>query len=418
MDELTLALRFGAALGLGVLLGLERERTKVPERSFAGVRTFALVALTGALAAYFQEVLLLPWLALLLFVAVVGLVIVSYAVTARLGEVGITTEVSALIAFLIGWLCLRGAVPLAAGIAVATALTLALKEWLHRLAQRIEPADVEATLKFAIVTIIILPLVPDQSFGPEPLVVVNPYKIWLMVVLISGLNFASYLLVKVVGPEHGVGLTGLLGGLVSSTAVTLGFVQRSREQPEQSSALALGILLAWSVMFLRVILIVAIVSRPLAARLALVMGGLTAVSLAIGLVLWRQRARSTGTAQVRAGNNPFELGQALQFGLLFGVVTFAAKAAQVYLGDSGLYLAGALAGLTDVDAISLSMANLAVTEPGSVTTAARTVVIAAGANTLFKAGMAAVLGHRDLKRILLPATAVLAVAGGVLLPLL
>lgn len=418
MDDLTLALRFGAALGLGVLLGLERERTKVPERSFAGVRTFALVALAGALAAYFQEILLLPWLALSLFGAVVGLVIVSYAVTAKLGEVGITTEVSALIAFLIGWLCLHGQVPLAASLAVATALTLALKEWLHRLARRIEPGDVEATLKFAIVTLIILPLVPDEHFGPAPLDVVNPYQIWLMVVLISGVNFASYLLVKVVGPEHGVALTGVLGGLGSSTAVTLGFAQRSREQPEQARALALGILLAWAVMFLRVIMLVSVLSRPLAGHLALVMGGLALVTLAFCFVLWRRGAATPEKATVTAGENPFELGQALQFGLIFGVVTLAARAAQVYLGDAGLYLTGAVAGLTDVDAIVLSMANAAAADPAALSPAVTTIVVAAGANTLLKAGIAVVLGDRQLRPIMLRATAVLMLAGGGLLALL
>lgn len=136
MDELTLAARFGAALGLGVLLGLERERTKPAGLGFAGVRTIALIALAGALAAYFDQVLGLSWLALAVFVAVAALVTVSYAVTSSRGEVGITTEVTALIAFLLGALCLRGELQLAAGLAVATALILALKQWLHRLARR------------------------------------------------------------------------------------------------------------------------------------------------------------------------------------------------------------------------------------------------------------------------------------------
>jgi uncharacterized membrane protein (DUF4010 family) len=417
VDELTLALRFGAALGLGALLGMERERIKEPESSFAGVRTFALISLAGAISAYFDESLLLPWLALAVFVALVGLVLASYIVTAKLGEVGITTEVSALIAFLIGSLCLHGQVPLAAGLGVATALTLAMKEWLHRLARRIEGTDVEAALKFAIVTVIILPLVPNENFGPPPLNVLNPYKIWLMVVLISGLNFASYILVKVVGTEHGIGLTGLLGGLVSSTAVTLGFAQRSRQHPRQSPALALGILVAWTVMFVRVIVIVAIISRAAAIEIGVVMGGLALVSLAICAVLWRRRATAVESASVSAGENPFELGQALQFGLLFGVVTFAAKAAQVYFGEAGLYLAGAVAGLTDVDAIALSMANLAASDPESLAPAATTIVIAAGANTLLKAGMAAFLGDAELRRLILPVTGVLLVAG-ILLALL
>lgn len=190
LDPLALALRFAAALGLGVLLGLERERAK-PDTSFAGVRTFGLLALAGAVAAYVESVLGQPWLALAVFAAAAGLVIVSYAETARRGALGITTEISALVAFLLGYVCVRGHVLTAAGLAVASGGVLALKEWLHRLAGRIEAADVEATLKFAIVSIIILPLVPDRNFGPPSLEVINPYKIWLMVVLISGLNFAS-----------------------------------------------------------------------------------------------------------------------------------------------------------------------------------------------------------------------------------
>lgn len=411
LDPLALAFRFAAALGLGMLLGLERERSKTPA-AFAGVRTFGLFALTGAVAAFLDAALARPWLAVALFGAVAGLVVVSYVVSAQRGELGITTEVSALLAFLMGFLCVAGYVMIAAGLAVASGGVLALKEWLHRLAGRIEPADVEATLKFAIVSIIVLPLVPNQTFGPAPLDVVNPYKIWLMVVLISGLNFASYVLVKIVGTEHGIGITGLLGGLVSSTAVTLGFAQRSRQEAAQAAVLGLGVLVAWTVMFARVVVLVGAVSPALAPRVALAMAALGVPCLAICWVLWR-RQRSQQTASVSAGVNPFELGQAIRFGLLFGVVTFAAKAAQVYLGDAGLYLAGALAGLTDVDAIALSMAQLVAATPASLGVAARTIVIAVAVNTLFKAGIAAFLGAPGLRRVVLAATAAMLVVAAV-----
>jgi uncharacterized membrane protein (DUF4010 family) len=408
VDPLVVALRFAAALGLGVLLGMERERAKTGA-SFAGVRTFGLLALAGAVAGFVDESLDRPWLALAVFAAVAALVIVSYRVTAQRGELGITTEVSALLALLLGFLCVRGHVVTAAGLAVASGAVLALKDWLHRLSGRIEAADVEATLKFAIVSVIILPLVPDRTFGPPPLDVINPFKIWLMVVLISGLNFASYLLVKIVGAEHGIGLTGLLGGLVSSTAVTLGFSQRSRQQSEQAAPLALGILVAWTVMFLRVVVLVAAVDVGLVARVGLSMAAFGVPSLAICWLLWR-RQRSTEKASVSAGENPFELGEAIRFGLLFGVITFLAKAAQVYLGDAGLYLAGAIAGLTDVDAIALSMAQLALSDAANAEAAARTIVIAVAANTLFKAGMVAVLGAPALRRVIVAAGAVILVA--------
>ena len=415
MDQFDLALRFGSALGLGVLLGLERERTKAAEHSFAGVRTIGLIALSGALAAYFDELLGQPSLALLLFAAVALLVVVSYAVTAARGELGITTEVTALLAFLLGWLCMRDHIALAGGLAVSSALVLALKDWLHRLAQRIEARDVEATLKFAIVTLIILPLVPNETFGPPPLDVLNPHQVWLMVVLISAVNFLSYILVKVVGPEHGFGLTGLLGGLVSSTAVSLGFAQRSRAQPERSPALALGILLAWTVMFVRVVAIVAVVNLELAQRLLPVMAGLALTSVAICAWLWRRRAIQAGKADVAAGENPFELWQAVRFGLAFGVVMLAARAAELYFGTSGLYLAGAVAGLTDVDAISLSMANLVHGDGARMTAAVTTIVIAVVSNTLVKTGMAVVLGAPPLRRLVGGAALALVTVGGLLL---
>jgi uncharacterized membrane protein (DUF4010 family) len=408
MDE-PLALRFAVALGLGMLIGLERERAKGQDGG-AGVRTFALIALAGAIAGHLQNDLGLDWLALAIFVAVGALLVSSYVLTAQQGDTGITTEVSALLSFLLGLLCSHGQLQMAAWVAVAMALMLALKDWLHQLARRIDASDVEATLKFAIVTLIVLPLVPDHDYGPAPLDVLNPYKVWLMVVLISGLNFISYLLIKVVGTEHGIGLAGLLGGLASSTAVTLGFSQRSRQAGADARALALGILLAWTVMFFRVVVMTGLVSGPLGLRLAMAMGALCLVSLGACYWLWRRRpAQERG--QVSAGQNPFELGEAIKFGLLFGVVVFVAKAAQVYLGEAGLYLAAGVAGLTDVDAITLAMADLARNEAQSLSIAARAIVIAVLANTLVKSGLAAGLGSAELRRLTLPISAALFAAG-------
>ena len=405
MEDYQLALRFAVAIGLGVLLGLERERSKGADGG-AGVRTFALIALSGALAGYLGENLGLEWLALAMFVAVTALVISMYAATAPLGDTGITTEVSALLAFVLGLICAYGELQLASWVAVAMALLLALKDWLHQLASRINGTDVEATLKFCIVTLIILPLVPDTNYGPPPLDVINPYKIWLMVVLISALNFASYLLIKVVGAEHGVGLVGLLGGLASSTAVTLGFAQRSRQAGEDASALAFGIVLAWTVMFFRVVIMTALIDWQLGRQLAPVIGLLCVVSLGACYWLWRgYRQRQRG--EVKPGSNPFELHEAIKFGLLFGVVVVASKAAQVYFGDAGLYLAAAVAGLTDVDAITLAMASLAQSDAANQQAAARAIVIAVMANTLTKCGMAIGLGSPELRRITLPIAALL-----------
>jgi uncharacterized membrane protein (DUF4010 family) len=412
MIDLNTAWQFGTALGLGMLIGLERERTRREEKIFAGVRTFALVALLGATSVFAGGHAGLPWIVGVVFAALVALVAVAYFVTAKAGSIGATTEISLLLTFFIGSLCAWDQVGVAGAVAVAAMLLLALKGWLHNLAKRIEPSDVEATLKFAIITLIILPLVPDTNFGPTGLEVINPYKTWLMVVLIAGLNFCGYILVKVVGREHGLGITGLLGGLVSSTAVTLSFSQRSRVEPGLAPVLALAILLAWTVMFFRVVVEVGVVNLSLAKDLALGMVIMGGVSLVICFLLWR-RGRITETAEVESGHNPFELGDAIKFGALFAVVIFVAKVAQVYFGNTGLYLAGALAGLTDVDAIALSMANLAQQDPASSGPAARTIVIAVISNTMVKCGMAIWLGAPSMRRTMIPIAAVLAVSGAV-----
>jgi uncharacterized membrane protein (DUF4010 family) len=410
MLELTTAWQLGVALGLGMLIGFERERTRKDRETFAGVRTFALVSLFGALSVYAGELSGLPWIVGLMFVGILALVISSYQVTAKKGEIGSTTEVSVLITFFVGCLCVWNEVGIAGAITVITMLLLALKGWLHGLASRIEPSDVEATLKFAIITLLILPLVPDTNFGPAGLEVINPYKTWLMVVLIAGLNFVGYILVKVMGREHGFGITGLLGGLVSSTAVTLSFSQRSRSQPEMAPVLALAILLAWTVMFFRVVVEVGVVNFALAKSLTMGMLLMGAVSLLICVLLWR-RGRSKEKAEVETGNNPFELGDAIKFGLLFAVVIFVASAAQTYFGDTGLYVAGALAGLTDVDAIALSMADLAKQDPDMSAAAARTIVIAVISNTMVKCGMAIWLGAPSMRRTMIPITVALALSG-------
>lgn len=403
-------LRFGVALLLGILLGIERERRKDPQLGFAGVRTIALIALTGAVSSWAGAAFGLPWLAPAAFAAIALLVLGSYVVTALRGTVGITTEVTALIAFLLGVVCERGEMAIAGAVAVTVALVLVLKEWSHALAKKLEPADISATLQFAIVTVIVLPLVPDKSYGPPPFDVLNPYRIWLMVALISALDFVSWILVKIVGREHGIGLTGLLGGLASSTAATLSFTKRSKQEPAQSAAFALGILIAWSVMLARIAVVIGVTSLAMLRAVGPTLGAMALVNLiAIGW-MWRRR-QGDGRAEVGESSNPFELKTAIRFGLLFGVVMFAARAAEVWLGERGLYLAAVIAGLTDVDAITLSMGQLAGRTPEMLGAAGRAVVLAIVANTLTKGGIASTAGSPELRRIVLPVALVLGAVG-------
>jgi len=267
--------------------------------------------------------------------------------------------------------------------------------------RRITREDVYATLKFAVITAIVLPVLPNQSFGPPPLDVLNPYKIWLMVVFISGISFLGYVLVKVVGSRQGIGLTGLLGGMVSSTAVTLSFSQRSQRETELARPFALAIVVAWTVMFSRVVIEVAALNVALLRILWLPMAAAMAVGLAYGVYLYFvQRTDEEGDV---AFANPFELGPAVKFGLLYAVILLVSKAAQMYLGNTGVYLSSVVAGLADVDAITLSMAELSRAAGGvDLTTASRAIVLAAMSNTVVKGGIVLTSGSPALRRALWP----------------
>ena len=410
MFDLDLALRFGAALGLGLLLGIERERKRDLEILFGGVRTLALIALLGALSAFIQLNLGIPLIVLAGFLAVAALIVVSHSMAAARGERGVTTEITALLAFLVGALCVWGQMGVASAATVICLLLLTLKNFLHDLARRVEVADVEATLQFAVISIIVLPLLPNATFGPPPLDVINPYKIWLMVVLLAGVNFTGYVAVKILGGEHGLIATGVLGGLVSSTAATISLSRRSREEPQSSEAFVRAIIIAWTVMFVRVVILVSIANRSLGMDLLRMLAWMAVVGIGFSFILWL-RAKTRETAVVNPGGNPLELREALKFGAFFALVTIAAKAASIYFGTIGLYVTGALAGLTDVDAISLSIANLANENPATSELAQRTIMLAVLSNTLMKAAVGAFLGTRPLRRTVLSAAILLILSG-------
>lgn len=412
MEQIDIFYRFGAALAIGFLIGLQREYAYGgPGREiFAGERTLALMGLVGCTAAMAADVLASPWPFVGILLLMGALITVAYFVSAWRGQVGLTTEVAALVTILAGALCYWGYLALAAAIAVATTVLLSLKMEMDTFVRRITREDVYATLKFAVVTAIVLPVLPNQTFGPPPLDVLNPYKIWLMVVFISGISFLGYALVKVVGSRQGIGLTGLLGGLVSSTAVTLSFSQRSQSESELAKPFALAITVAWTVMFSRVMVEVAALNTALLGALWLPMAASAAAGLAYCVYLYRsQRTDKEGEVDF---SNPFELGPAVKFGLIYAVILLVSKAAQTYLGSTGLYLSSIVAGLTDVDAITLSVAELS-REAGSLSlsTGARAIVLAAMSNTVVKGGIVLTSGSSPLRRALLPGFVLMLVAG-------
>jgi uncharacterized membrane protein (DUF4010 family) len=409
MTNVELFYRFGVALALGLLVGLEREYSHADEsqpRLFGGARTFPLIALTGCAAALVANEVT-PWFFPVAFAAVTGLVLAAYAATAAKGDIGLTTEITSLVVFLCGALAYWDYLLLATAMAVTTTVLLSLKTTLHDLTKRISQQDIYATLKFAIITVIILPLLPNRTYGP--LDVLNPRQIWLMVVFISGVSFFGYILIKCVGSRQGIGLTGLLGGLVSSTAVTLSFSQRSQKESHLARPFTLAITVASTVMFIRVVF-EAFVLNPVLARVLLIpMLAAGAVGLASCVYLWfAERTSEKGEVSV---HNPFELGPAIKFGLLYAAILLVSKAAQVYLGDAGVYLSSIVAGLTDVDAITLSMSRLAGEATIPQVTAARAIVLAAMSNTAVKAGIVAAVGTNSLRRHVLPIFTLILITG-------
>jgi uncharacterized membrane protein (DUF4010 family) len=413
MDTTTLFLRFGVAMAVGLLVGLQREYAKgggAGKKTFAGERTLALMGLLGCTAAMVADILDSAWAFVGIFMALGILIAIAHYVDASRGKVGLTTEVAAIVTTLAGALCYWDYLPLAVALAVTTTVLLSLKVTLDKFVKRITREDIYATLTFAVITAIILPVLPNASVvDSQPFDVLNPYKIWLMVVFISGISFLGYVLVQVVGPKQGIGLAGLLGGLVSSTAVTLSFSQRSQRQNELAKPFALAIMVSWTVMFSRVVVEVAALNPPLLGVLWMPMAASAAAGLGYCVYLYfAQRTDEAGEVKV---SNPFELAPAIKFGLLYAIVLLASNAAQLYLGSTGLYLSSVLSGLADVDAITLSVAELSKTGSLTMSAGARAIVLAAMSNTVVKGGIVLTSGSRALRLALLPGFVLMLVAG-------
>lgn len=406
--------RFGTATAIGFLIGLQREFVRNDENKphlFAGVRTFALIALTGCTGALLAETLDSLWGLFVPALMVGALIVVAYAATIDTGHLGATTEVAAIVTFLVGALCYYGQLQLAVAIGVLVTLLLSLKLELQRFTKRLTREDFVALVKFGVITAIILPVLPSEGMGAPPFDVLNPHKIWLMVVLISGLSFLGYAVIKVAGSAHGIAWTGFLGGLASSTAVTLTFSERSGKVKGLAKSFGIAILIAWATMFFRVIVEVLIVNRALLSDVWVPMLAAGTAGAGYCVYLWRVDSGTKGDQDVDF-SNPFELGPALRFGALYGIILLVSRIAQMQLGTEGVYLSSIVAGLTDVDAITLSLAELS--QPGGeidTATASRAVTLAAMANTVVKAGIVLFTGSPELKKTILPGVALILAAG-------
>lgn len=436
MMNLQLLQPFVIALFLGALLGFERtfaSRTDHETADFlGGIRTYSLLSLFGSVVSflgdhYAKEILFLG------FFAIIAMTLISYYLSySKHNEGGITTEISLLICFIVGVITQKDQLVLALFIAIITAVVLHLKDYLHRLGAMVEKDDIRATLIFAIITFIILLFDPDFTIllkdigilgsgilerfpGLGDVKVVNLYTVWIMVVLVSAIGFSGYIAIKILGHRKGIGLTGLLGGLASSTATTVTFSRRSRECGEKGSPVpyAMAVILACSTMFPRVLLEVLIINSALLVNLIAVMGSMAIAGFMFCFILWKKSVRET--SEEVPYRNPFSIGLAVKFAVIFAVIVFISRLSEVLFGDSGVYAISVLTGLSDVDPMTLTMSQISRDDPTKITQATIAITLAAFANTAMKAAMAVILGSKGFRKLVLLGFGIIMAAGALTL---
>jgi uncharacterized membrane protein (DUF4010 family) len=391
MTDLYISLQqLSIALGLGLLVGLQREH--VASR-LAGIRTFPMVTILGTVCGMLGQNLG-GWPVAMGLVALAAIIIVGNIAELREGspDPGLTTEVAMLLMFAVGAYLVTGHKEVAIAIGGGVAVLLQAKVQMHGIAARLGDEDLKAIMQFALLSLVILPVLPNQSYGPYA--VLNPHHIWLMVCLIVGISLTGYIVYKFVGEKAGIVLGGILGGMISSTATTVSYARRSAQVPQSSPGAAIVVMIASAIVFVRVLLIIGLLSPaffPSALAPILVMMALLTF-LSLGIWFWARQEFSPMPVQ----DNPSELKSALWFGLLFVIVLFAVAAAKERLGQSGLYVVAGLSGLTDMDAISLSTAQLVNSGTVAPTSGWRIILVAALSNLIFKATVILVVGHRKL----------------------
>ena len=411
--ELTVSETFtklGIALALGLIVGMQRERT---DSRLAGIRTFPLITILGTMAGLLA-LRLGGWIVAAGFLSLAVIVIMSDRASSELpSNPGITTEVAALLMFGLGAYLVPGYTSVAVVLAGSIAVLLHLKPEMHALARKVGDTDFKAIMQFVLVTLVILPVLPNREFGPFD--ILNPFKIWLMVVLIVGISLGGYLAYKFLGATSGSIVAGVLGGLISSTATSVSYARREREAPQICSMAALVIMIASAVMFLRVVVIVGVVGPGVFASIIGPLATMLAVTVVIAMGMWFFTRKEP--VKPPDPENPSELKSAIIFGIIFAIVLLGVAAARHYFGSRGLYVVAGLSGLTDMDAITLSTLELVKSNQTEPFVAWRMILIAATANFVFKGALVAALGDRKLLARIAPPFGI-AIAAAILIILL
>lgn len=388
--------RLLVALLVGLLIGVDRERAeqRKQRKLFAGVRTFPLIALLGSILALIR-VEIGPWPLVLGLAAVAAIALLSYRERVQAGEAGATTEVAALATYALGTMAGVGQLAVAGATAVAMAVLLAAKPRLEGFSRAISEAELAAVLELAVISAIVLPLLPDRGYGPWQ--VLNPFRIWMVVVMVSAVSFAGFVAVRWRGESSGPLWAGGLGGIVSSTATTVAMAARSGQAPQQVGPLAAAAVLASTVMSARLAVLVAVVGPTLLPRLGPAIAAMALTGILATLLLYRTGPRQHASPGPSSVENPFRLRSALLFGAIFAATMLLVRGSRQVLGNTGTLLAAGLSGLADVDAISIALARNV--QADTIDQAAVGITIALASNNLFKAAVAIVNGAGRFRRL-------------------
>ncbi len=403
VSEQQMIIQLATALLLGALTGLERgwaTREQKPGERVAGIRTYALVGLLGGIAALLS-LKVTPWVLPAGLLAICTAAVMAYrARMLHMRDYSITGIIGILLTFCFGAMAVAVDITVAATAAVITTIILDNKNEIHSALNRLQEHELDAALKLLLISVVMLPLLPNEGIGPNRML--NPYEIWWMVVLIASISFIGYFAMRVGGTEKGILFTSLFAGLASSTALTLHFSRLARQTPQISPLLSSGILLACGTMYLRILLYCAMINPALLGSLTIPLLVMTLVLYLPALLIWRKHRNGTRVEQPALHNNPLDLKSALTLGVLLTLILLMASVLQQWLGNAGIYVLASISGITDVDAITLSLTRMSQTGLAS-TTVIIGIIIASSVNNLMKAGMAIFIGGRAmLMRVALP----------------
>lgn len=390
--------RIAVAIGIGAVIGLERQFSAMKENStgFSGVRTFIILVLLGFTGGIFYH-LLAPWVYGALLLGVIILNAASYWITAKKGDSGLTTEITSLFAFILGTLVINGLIEISLIVTVILVVVLSSKFRIKAIVGKITPEELYDFLLFVTLALLVLPFLPDETYGYPPYDVVNPREIGWVVILTSGLGLAGHILTKFLGANRGILLSGIVGGLVSSTAVTWIFSKKSQDAPSLSAQCATAILAASSIMFVRVLIWTFIFNQALFLRLALPITLVFVSAVGVTFFLYQQKKSLEITDTDLPLKKPLDLKSALVFGIIYTLIILLVTYAHENLGQSGTLISSAIAGVSDIDAITISASKLAGFKL-DLSTAAMAVLIASVSNTLVKMGIGIYAGSPALRR--------------------